>query len=115
MSLLKDIQLDDIVEIWELIGIAIAYKHYVVLLSDGGHLCTCMAIINCGIICAHFFQVMMNTKMATFHIGLIANRWYQEEKQDQDLSVVLQQQPIEISTKLQQESVNLTIPDFHKS
>ena len=81
MTLLNDISLDDVIEIWELIGIAIAYKHYVVLLSDGGHLCTCMAIVNRGIICAHFFQVMMNTKMAKFHIGLIASRWYQEEEQ----------------------------------
>ena len=34
-----------------------------------------MATINRGIVCAYFFQVMMNTKMAKFHIGLIASRW----------------------------------------
>ena len=112
-ALIKDINPNDIVEIWELTGLAISYKHHIVLLSDGRHLCTCMAIINRDIVCAHFFQVMMSTKMARFHIGLIAKRWYQDDQQDKEFSEILQQQSVEISTKFQQESVNLIIPDLH--
>ncbi|PKY60795.1 hypothetical protein RhiirA4_431379 [Rhizophagus irregularis] len=45
-SLLEEIQLIDVIEIWELYGLTKSYKHYVILLADGGHLCTCLAIIN---------------------------------------------------------------------
>ncbi|CAG8829779.1 41668_t:CDS:2, partial [Gigaspora margarita] len=40
MALIKDIDHNDIVEIWEVIDLSTIYKHYIVLLTDGGHLCT---------------------------------------------------------------------------
>ena len=72
-----------------------------------------MVIVNHGIICAYFFQIMMSTKTAKFYIGLIVKRWYQEEQQDKELFEILQQQSIEISTKFQKDSNNLIIPDLH--
>ena len=113
MALMKDINPNNIVEIWKLTGLTTSYKHHIVLLDDGGHLCTCMAIVNCGIICVHFFQIMMSTKTAKFHIRLIAKRWYQEEQQDKELFEILQQQSIEISTKFQKDSNNLIILNLH--
>ncbi|CAG8794571.1 37932_t:CDS:2 [Gigaspora margarita] len=63
MSLIRDIDPDDIVEIWKLVCILVNYKNYIVLLSD----------------------VIMNTKMAKFHIGLIARRWYKDDQQDKEI------------------------------
>ena len=50
--------------------------HYVVLLNDGTHLCTCLLLINKGLICRHFFRVATYFQSATFHITLISSRWY---------------------------------------
>ncbi|RIB09437.1 hypothetical protein C2G38_2044324 [Gigaspora rosea] len=112
MALIRDFDLNDIIEIWEIIGLFMVYKHYMVLLTDGGHLCTCMAIINHGIVCAHFFQVMMNTKIATFYIGLVARRWYRDDLQDTGLEI-LQRQSIMISTTFQQQVTEIIVPDLH--
>ncbi|CAG8699930.1 6793_t:CDS:2 [Dentiscutata erythropus] len=62
-SLLVDIQLSDIVEVWELFGITKSYKHY----------------------------IMMTSKNAKFNIGLIAKKWYLEDIQDQDGQLKLQE------------------------
>ncbi|CAB4446786.1 unnamed protein product [Rhizophagus irregularis] len=48
-SLLEKIQLIDVIEIWKLYGLTKSYKYYVILLADGGHLCTCLTIINHGL------------------------------------------------------------------
>jgi len=53
---------------------------YVILLNDGSHLCTCLWLINRGIICRHFFRVMSYSKNAQFHISLIPQRWYNNNK-----------------------------------
>ena len=50
--------------------------HYVVLLDEGTHLCTCLFLINKGLICRHFFRVSTYSQYATFHISMISNRWY---------------------------------------
>ena len=101
-SLLEGIQLSDIIEIWELFGITKSYKHYIILLIDGGHLCTCLSIINRGLVCSHFFHIMMNSKVAKFNIGLIAKRWYLENIQDQYIQANLQDETVGIVTQFQQ-------------
>ena len=49
---------------------------HVILLDDGSHLCTCLWLINRGIICRHFFRVVSYSVNAQFHISLIPQRWY---------------------------------------
>ena len=78
---MENISFDDIVEIWHIVGVVIPIVHYVVLLLDGSHKCTCMFLINRGIVCKHFFQVMLLSPYAKFHIALISARWYQDSKQ----------------------------------
>src|SRR6185437_16052257 len=102
-SLIEDIRLSDVVEIWELFGITNSHKHYVILLNDGGHLCTCLSIINRGLLCAHFFQVMIVSRNAKFNIGLIAKRWYLEDVQDQDIRQKLQE-TVGVVTQFQQDN-----------
>jgi hypothetical protein len=52
----------------------------VILLDDGSHLCTCLWLINRGIVCRHFFRVMSYSVNARFHISLIPKRWYNNNK-----------------------------------
>jgi hypothetical protein len=37
-----------------------------------------MLLINRGIVCRHFFAVMLFTQSACFHLGLISKRWFKE-------------------------------------
>ena len=72
---------DNVKEIWEIIvGNSLKAKHYVVLLKNEAHLCSCLMAIRKGIVCRHYFQIMLSTKEAKFHIRLIPCRWYQEGK-----------------------------------
>ncbi|PKB98000.1 hypothetical protein RhiirA5_384264 [Rhizophagus irregularis] len=72
---------DNIKETWEIkVGNSLKSKHYIILLKNEAHLCSCLMIIRKGIVCRHYFQVMLNTQEAKFHVRLIPSRWYQENK-----------------------------------
>ncbi|RIB16346.1 hypothetical protein C2G38_2190193 [Gigaspora rosea] len=86
-SLLDYVQLSDVVEIWELSGIAIQYRYYVILLVDGAF-------------------------TAKFNIGLIANRWYLEEFQDNDAQLDLQN-TMDVTIQFQQDSNAEMTTDLH--
>ena len=43
-------------------------------------ICSCLMVIKKGIVCRHYFQIMLNTSEARFHIRLIPSRWYQRDK-----------------------------------
>ncbi|CAG8743054.1 28370_t:CDS:2, partial [Racocetra persica] len=61
--------LTNITEIWSVaVGDAMAVKHYIVLLKNYSHVCTCLSIIQQGIICRHYFRIMLATSAAKFHI-----------------------------------------------
>ena len=76
-SLIKTIPPEAILEVWNIQATGTQGKgHYVVLLNEGTHLCTCLLLINKGLICRHFFRVGTYSKYATFHISMIPNRWY---------------------------------------
>ena len=47
-----------------------------VLLDEGTHLCTCLLLINKGLICQHFFRVGTYSQHAAFHMNIIPSRWY---------------------------------------
>ncbi|CAG8801145.1 19681_t:CDS:2, partial [Gigaspora rosea] len=63
-------------EIWRVISLDKKSAHFVVLYNDTAHLCTCLTLINRGLICCHFFSVMLVSKIAKFHIGLVPQHWY---------------------------------------
>lgn len=76
-SLVKNIPLEAILEVWFVRATGTqGIGHYVVLLDEGTHLCTCLLLINKGLICRHFFRVGTYSQYATFHISMIPNRWY---------------------------------------
>jgi hypothetical protein len=79
-SLLSDIDMSNILEVWIIrrIGGISRKKNLVALLADGTHICTCMETITKGIICRHFWRTMLYSSSARFHISIIPSRWYKD-------------------------------------
>ncbi|CAB5122944.1 unnamed protein product [Rhizophagus irregularis] len=77
-ELLNSISYNDITEIWEVSYIAskTSKSHYVVILKDATLLCTCMFIVNQGMICRHQFRVLIQSDNVIFHISHIHTRWF---------------------------------------
>ena len=80
-SIIADIQLTSIIEIWQVKPELLpTHFQFVILLKDGSHFCTCNLLISYGIPCRHFFKVIQKSPNCRFHITLINQRWYNEEK-----------------------------------
>ncbi|CAB4444471.1 unnamed protein product [Rhizophagus irregularis] len=76
-SLVSTIPMEAILEVWNVRATGTrGIGHYVILLNEGTHLCTCLLLINKGLVCQHFFRVGTYSRFATFHICMIPNRWY---------------------------------------
>ncbi|RHZ87487.1 hypothetical protein Glove_34g129 [Diversispora epigaea] len=85
-DILSTIEISKIVEIWR----------YIILISDGSHQCTCNLLITHGYPCRHFYKILQTSPNAKWHIGLISNRWYKDDKIIYDLNTILQQAPISL-------------------
>ena len=76
--LLRDISTtitkSEIVEIWKIIISCGTKSHYVILISDGSHRCTCNLLITHGYPCRHFYKVLRISPNAKWHIGLVHNK-----------------------------------------
>ena len=69
--------MEAILEVWNVRATGThGVRHYVILLNEGTHLCTCLLLINKGLVCRHFFRLGTYSRLATFHMCLIPNRWY---------------------------------------
>jgi len=77
---LNGIEVSNIIETWRIRRVGgLSHKdNIVVLLGDGTHLCTCLETVTKGIICQHFWKVMLYPNSAKFHINIIPNRWYKD-------------------------------------
>lgn len=74
------IQQTDIIELWQTVISCGTKKQFIVLLADGSHRCTCNLLITHGYPCRHFYKVLRSSSQAKWHIGLIASRWYKDDK-----------------------------------
>src|ERR1700722_13023343 len=81
-SLVENIPYDNIQQVWKVTRHRgqKSEPQYIIILDDGSHLCTCLWLINRGIVCRHFFRVMSYSVNAQFHISLIPQRWYNNNK-----------------------------------
>ncbi|CAB4430669.1 unnamed protein product [Rhizophagus irregularis] len=102
-SLVSTIPMEAILEVWNVRATGTrGIGHYVILLNEGTHLCTCLLLINKGLVCRHFFRVGTYSRFATFHICMIPNRWYINP--DVEPNDLLQQYPfIPVCDKIQSE------------
>ncbi|GBB98119.1 hypothetical protein RclHR1_03140018 [Rhizophagus clarus] len=85
-SLVDKVDRTNIAEIWRITYLthkSNSSPHFVILLCDKSHICTCLMILNRGLVCRHFFQVMIRSKQAQFSIFLIKKRWFKIESENQ--------------------------------
>jgi len=109
-SLLEDLPSNNIVKIYKVQRRHCTHNNFVIILADRSHLCTCMLLINCGLICRHFWHVLAIDNAAFFHIMLIPRRWYKSDKM-QDFE--LDEQPYMTNTGLvQSHEEGLLCPKF---
>ena len=79
--MISDINKDQISSMWAVnVENKLVKKHFVILLTNGSHHCSCLSLINRGIICRHYFQIMLRSPAAKFHLKLIPSRWYYRDK-----------------------------------
>ena len=93
-------------EIWAVIvGNSLKAKHHVLLLHNRGYLCSCLSIIQCGIVCRHYFQVMLVMEIAFFHVKFILTRWYDDDNKNAT------QEPFLVADKFTQENITYNYGD----
>ncbi|CAB4438846.1 unnamed protein product [Rhizophagus irregularis] len=89
--------------------------HLVILLNNGTYKCSCMSLVTRGMICRHYFSVMLRTSDAQFHIGFLNQRWFISNQLD------FRKQPFYPAKKFKSESnaqflaLSNTISDFSNS
>ena len=77
-------------EIWEVKHMAsnTTSVNYVALFQDHSHICTCLLLVSEGLICRHFFQVMLRTQKAKFAYNLLKSRWYKKSVNPQNINTL---------------------------
>ena len=79
--MISDVKKEQITSMWAVsVGNKCVEKHFVILLTNNSHYCSCLSLINRGIVCRHYFQIMLRSPMAKFHLRLIPSRWYYKNK-----------------------------------
>lgn len=88
-SIIAEVGEENVQELWKIKDIRSkdTHPHFVVVVDSISYLCSCMSNISRGIICRHYFRVMMHSKIAGFHIQMIPIRWYNDEQKDKDIIV----------------------------
>jgi len=103
----------NIVEIWKIrrVGGISQKENLVVLFNDGSHICTCLETITKGIICRHFWRVMLYSNTARFHISIIPIRWYKDDILTKLNSSILENSPILTAVESSNTAISHTV-DF---
>ena len=89
-SMIKQVGVGNIREIWKITDVRPENKnwvHFIIIVDPISYLCSCMSNISRGIICRHYFRVMMVSMVAGFQIQMIPSRWYIDQKKDEDLTL----------------------------
>ncbi|RIB16277.1 hypothetical protein C2G38_2190405 [Gigaspora rosea] len=83
--------------------------NYVALLQDNLHVCTCLLLISKGLVCRHFFQIILQTKTAKFSMVLIKSRWYKKDLEMHDFNTTYDSSGLSANTiNTRTESLALT-------
>jgi hypothetical protein len=82
--LLNSVTKEAIKEVWKVIPYMIpkSYQH-IIILHDETHLCICLLLVSHGIICRHYFKLMIENSNALFYILLMPTRWLQDDAWNQ--------------------------------
>ena len=58
--------------------------YFVVVINPISYLYLCMSNITRGIVCRHYFRIMMTSAVAGFQIQMVPSRWYTNNQKDKD-------------------------------
>ncbi|CAB4481111.1 unnamed protein product [Rhizophagus irregularis] len=79
-SLLNSVSKELIKEVWKIVSyIFLTLYQHIVILNDETHLCTCLLLVFHGIVCHHYFKLMIENSAALFHLMLIPMKWLQDD------------------------------------
>ncbi|RHZ61837.1 hypothetical protein Glove_345g73 [Diversispora epigaea] len=99
--MISDIDRHQITSMWAVsVGNKLVEKHFIILLSNGSHHCSCLSLINRGIVCRYYFQIMLCTPIAKFHLRFISSRWYNKNKDPS-------REPFLVASKFKDENINI--------
>jgi len=105
--MISDINKDQISSMWAVnVENKLVEKHFVILLTNGSHYCSCLSLINRGIVCRHYFQIMLRSPTAKFHLRLIPSRWYYKNKDPS-------KEPFLVASKFEAETSTHIIPQYN--
>ena len=103
--MISDVDKDQIISMWAVtVENKLVEKHFVILLANGSHHCSCLSFVNQGIICRHYFQIMLHSSMAKFHLRLIPSQWYYKGKDPS-------KEPFLVASKFEAEIIPTTPQD----
>jgi hypothetical protein len=116
-AILEGVDTSSIIEVWKICRVGGLFRkdNLVVLFTDGTHICTCMEVITKGIICRHFWRVMLYSNEAKFHISIIPIRWYKDDILV-ELDDALKESPVltAIETSTESTEVNFTLQSLRR-
>jgi hypothetical protein len=104
--MISDINKDQISSMWAVnVENKLVEKHFVILLTNGSHYCSCLSLINQEIVCRHYFQIMLHNLTAKFHLRLIPSQWYYKDKDPS-------KEPFLVARKFEAETIHI-IPQYN--
>ena len=74
-----------------------SYQH-IVIFEDDTYICTCLLLVSHGIICRHYFKLMVENSSALFHLLLMPRRWLQDDAWNR-IDIILNEPFIGTSSK----------------
>jgi hypothetical protein len=115
---MKNIPKPLVTEVWHVqpsIGAQPWLAQYIILLQDGCHICTCLMLVNKGIICRHFIKILTKSASAFFNISLIPSRWYNDQAVQLSADEIRALPSIQLFNNSQGESAVYTNPNIEYS
>ncbi|RHZ69337.1 hypothetical protein Glove_284g78 [Diversispora epigaea] len=101
--MISDVNKEQIISMWVItVENNLVEKHFIILLSNGLHHCSCLSLINRGIVCRHYFQIMLRSFTAKFYLRLIPSCWYYKNKDPS-------KEPFLVATKFEDENIPIIL------
>ena len=107
---MNSVSKESIKEVWRVVPyMAVNSYQHIVLLNDGTHLCTCLLLVSHGIVCRHYFKLMVENSNALFHVMLMPKRWLQDSAWN-NIDLVLKESFIGTSSQTYDNIITYPIP-----
>ncbi|CAB4490959.1 unnamed protein product [Rhizophagus irregularis] len=88
-SMIAEVGEENVQEVWKITDMRPENKkhmYFVVVIDPISYLCLCMSNITRGIVCRHYFRIMMTSAVAGFQIQMVPSRWYTNNQKDKDVA-----------------------------